>query len=245
MGEPDAKVALLAGASGLTGNHLLGALLEAPDFARVYAVTRRPIGREHPRLANRIAQFDRLEAQLKGVACHTAFCCLGISMRAAGSEEACRRVELGYTLAFARAAKAAQAQRFVFLSCVGTESEPRDAYRRIKKEAERALEALGFPALDILQPGPLIGLRREVRPAELVRLLAVPAVSLFQLGAREPYRGISARTVAAAMLGAARSGRRGVYRYTYSGIRALAHSKFRARQAQADVATSKSRPPPT
>jgi len=36
------------------------------------------------------------------------------------------------------------------------------------------------------------------------------------------YRGISARTVAAAMLGATRSGRRGVQRYTYEGIEALA-----------------------
>ncbi len=245
MGEPEAKVALLAGASGLTGNHLLGALLEAPEFARVYAVTRRPLGREHSRLANRIAQFDRLEAQLKGVTCHTAFCCLGTSLRAAGSEEACRRVELGYVLSFARAAKAAHAQRFVFLSCAGSGSETRDAYLHIKGEAERSLEALGFDALDILQPGPLIGLRREIRPIELLRWLTVPVMSLFQLGARELYRGISARTVAAAMLGAARSGRRGVYRYTYSGIHALAQSKFRERPARADVVTSKSGQPRT
>lgn len=245
MGEPETKVALLAGASGLTGTHLLGALLEAPDFARVYAVTRRPLGREHPRLANRIAQFDRLEAQLKGLVCHTAFCCLGVSLRAAGSEEACRRVELGYALAFARAARAARAERFVFLSCVGTESESRDTYRRIKQEVERSIEALGFVSLDILQPGPLIGLRREMRPAELLRLLVVPAMSLFQLGAREPYRGIAARTVAAAMLGAARSGRRGVYRYTYSGIRALARAKFRAPPTRADVVTSKPGQPPS
>ncbi len=245
MGEPEAKVALLAGASGLTGNHLLGALLEAPDFARVYAVTRRPLGREHPKLANRIAQFDRLEAQLKGVVCHTAFCCLGTSLRAAGSEEACRRVELGYTLAFARAARAAQAQRFVLLSCAGAQTETRDAYLGIKREAEQSLEALGFASLDILQPGPLIGLRREMPPSEFLRLLVIPAVSLFQVGAREPHRGISARAVAAAMLGAMRSGRRGVHRYTYSAIRALARSQARVSAARVDVVASKSGQPHT
>ncbi len=244
MGEPQAKVALLAGGSGLTGNHLLGALLEAPDFARTYAVTRRPLGLEHAKLANRIVQFDRLEAQLRGIVCHTAFCCLGASLRAAGSEEA-RRVELGYALAFARAAKAAQAQRFVLLSCVGALSESRDSRLRVKQEAEQSIEALGFASLDILQPGPLIGLRREMPPSELLRLLVVPAVSLLQLGARQPYRGISARTVAAAMLSASRSGRRGVYRYTYSGIRALASAKFRAPLSRSDVVTSKSSQPPT
>ncbi len=245
MGEPEAKVALLAGSSGLAGSHLLGALLEAPEFARVYAVTRRSLGREHSKLANRIAQFDRLEAQLKGVTCHTAFCCLGTTLRAAESEEACRRVELGYVLAFARAAKAARAQRFVLLSCAGAGSEARSVYLRIKGEAERSLEALGFDSLDILQAGPLVGLRREIRPAELLRLLFVLVVSLFQFGARESHRAISARTVAEAMLGAARSGRRGVYRYTYSGIHALAQSKFRERPARADVVTSKSGQRPT
>jgi uncharacterized protein YbjT (DUF2867 family) len=241
MGDRADTVALLAGASGLTGGLLLAELLEAPDFARVYAVTRRPLGREHPRLANRIAQFDRLEEQLKGVVCHTAFCCLGASPTAI--PEDARAVELGYVLAFARAAKASRAERFVFLSCAGAGSPSSRAAVQFKQEAERALEALGFASLDILQPGPLLGLRREMRGCDLAALVTVPFVNLTSFGAREPRRGISARTVAAAMLGAARSGRRGVYRYTYSGIRGLARSKFRAGSARADVMAPGSRQP--
>jgi uncharacterized protein YbjT (DUF2867 family) len=225
MGDADGKVALLAGASGLAGRELLTALLGAPDFVRVYAVTRRPLGREHARLANRIVQFDRLESQLKGLVCHTAFCCLGSPFRGAGPAHAARKVDLDYVLAFARAAQAARAQRFVFLSCVGADSDAGSAHLRAKQEAEDSLEALRFPALDILQPGPLLGLRREMPILELARLLGMLAVTPLLFGSREPYRGISARTVAAAMLGAARSGRRGVYRYTYQGIRALAQSQ--------------------
>lgn len=229
MGEPRSGIALLAGASGLTGGHLLAALLEAPDFARVYAVTRRPLGREHARLANRIIQFDRLEPQLKGLVCDAAFCCLGSSLRATGSERAWRQVEVDYVLAFARAAKAARVRRFVYLSCVGADPAARDLASALKAECERGLEALGFDALDILQPGPLLGARREMRPAELLRSLVLPLASPFLVGAREPQRAIPARTVAAAMLGAARSGRRGVYRYTHSGIRALASAPVPAR----------------
>src|SRR3954464_11617752 len=77
MAEQEPRVALLAGASGLVGGYVLDTLLDAPDFSRVFAVTRRPLGREHSRLANRIVQFDKLEAQLKGQTCHVAFCCLG------------------------------------------------------------------------------------------------------------------------------------------------------------------------
>src|SRR5262249_10064821 len=69
MAEGDGSIALLAGASGLTGGFTLDALLGAPDVSRVIAVTRRPLGREHPRLANRIVQFERLESQLKGTVC--------------------------------------------------------------------------------------------------------------------------------------------------------------------------------
>jgi uncharacterized protein YbjT (DUF2867 family) len=225
MGEPEGKVALLAGGSGLVGTHLLTALLAAQDFVRIYAVSRRPLAREHARLANRIVQFDHLETQLKGLVCHTALCCLGAPLHAAASgEQAVRRVELDYVLAFARAAKAGRAQRFVFLSCVAAESGSGRAQLRMKKQAEQALEALGFPALDILQPGPLLGARREMSLGEAARSFAALLATPLMFGAREAHRGISARTVAAAMLGAARSGRRGVYRYSHAGIRALAIS---------------------
>jgi len=55
------RIALLAGASGLIGGHLLEALLGAPDYSRVFALTRRPFGREHPKLANRIVAFERMD----------------------------------------------------------------------------------------------------------------------------------------------------------------------------------------
>src|SRR5436309_5549832 len=101
MAETDSKIVLLAGASGLVGRYALDALLDAPDIARVFAVTRRPLGREHPRLANRIVQFDNIEAQLKGTTCHVAVCCLGTTIRQAGSQAAFRKVDVDYVLAFA------------------------------------------------------------------------------------------------------------------------------------------------
>ena len=67
MIDAGSRIALLAGASGLTGGWALDALLNAPEVSRVVAVSRRPLMRQHPRLANRIVQFEHLEAQLKGV----------------------------------------------------------------------------------------------------------------------------------------------------------------------------------
>ena len=225
MADSEPKIVLFAGATGLVGKSALDALLDAPDIARVFAITRRPLGREHPRLANRIVQFDDLESQLKGLTCHVAVCCLGTTIRDAGSQEAFRRVDVDYVLSFARAAKAAQAQRFIVVSSAKANPESKNFYLRTKGEMEEALSAVGFTSLDILQPGPLLGLRSQMRILELGALLVMPLVNPFLHGERAVYRAISAKTVGAAIVGATRSGRKGVQRYTYSGIEALARLK--------------------
>jgi uncharacterized protein YbjT (DUF2867 family) len=203
----------------------LDSLLDAPDISRVFAVTRRPLGREHPRLANRIVQFEQIESQLKGLTCHIALCSLGTTLREAGSEQAFRQVDIDTVLAFAKTAKSAQAQRFVVVSSVGADPRAKNFYLRTIGELEEALIAIGFQALDILQPSLLLGWRGQLRPLELAASIAMPLVNPFLIGKREPYRAIPGRTVAAAMLGATRSGRRGVQRYTYSGIQALTRNK--------------------
>jgi uncharacterized protein YbjT (DUF2867 family) len=222
MADPDARIALLAGASGLTGGHALEALLGAPEISRVLAVSRRPLGREHPHLANRIVQFERLEAQLKGASCDVALCCLGTTRRRAGSPQAFRAVDVDCVLSFARAAQAAGARRFVVMSSVGANPESRNFYLRTKGEMEQQAAALGFESLDILQPSLLLGWRGETRPLELAATALMPLLNPFLRGNYLPYRAISARVVGAALLGATRSGRRGVQRYDWEGLHSLA-----------------------
>lgn len=222
MADPDARIALLAGASGLAGGHALEALLGAPEISRVLAVSRRPLGREHPHLANRIVQFERLEAQLKGASCDIALCCLGTTRRRAGSPQAFRAVDVDCVLSFARAAQAAGARRFVVISSVGANPESRNFYLRTKGEMEQQAAALGFESLDILQPSLLLGWRGETRPLELAATALMPLLNPFLRGNYLPYRAISARVVGAALLGATRSGRRGVQRYDWQGLQSLA-----------------------
>ena len=222
MADPDARIALLAGASGLAGGHALEALLGAPEISRVLAVSRRPLGREHPRLANRIVQFERLEAQLKGVSCDVALCCLGTTRRRAGSPQAFRAVDVDSVLSFARAAKAAGARRFVVMSSVGANPESGNFYLRTKGEMEQQAAAVGFESLDILQPSLLLGWRGEMRPLELAATALMPLLNPILRGKYLPYRAISARVVGAALLGATRTGRRGLQRYDWEGLQALA-----------------------
>ncbi len=219
------KIALVAGASGLIGGYLIQALLSAPDYARVFALTRRPLGREHPRLANRIVVFERMAEQLKGMTAHEAFCAIGTTRAAAGSDEAFREADLDAVLLFAQAARAAGATRFVVVSSVRADSRSKNLYLRTKGEMEEALAMVGFPSLDILQPSLLLGPRKEMRPLELGARLLAPLINPMLTGTRESLRAIPAETVARGMIGAARRGGRGVYRYAYAAIEQLSELK--------------------
>jgi uncharacterized protein YbjT (DUF2867 family) len=221
------KIVWLAGASGMVGSRVLEALLQTPEFGRVIAVTRRPLGRDSLRLANRIVPFTQLELQLKGQSCDTALCCLGASYKEAGSEAAFRESVQVIVLAYARAARAAGARRFVMLSCQSANSASRRTAARVLGETLDALTGLNFESLDLLLPGPLLGLRRGAGLSQLLSMTAALALWPLQVGARESRRAVGASRVAAAMLGAAQSGRRGVYRYEFSGIQALARMRGR------------------
>ena len=223
------RIALVAGASGLVGGFLIKALLEASDYSRVFALTRRPLGREHPKLANRIVVFARMAEQLKGLAAHDAFCSIGTTIAEAGSQEAFRDADVNAVLLFARTARAAGATRFVVVSSVGADSNSKKFYLRTKGEMEEAVSDLGFTSVDILQPSLLLGPRKAMRPLEITGRIFAPLINPLHTGAREAFRAIPAETVAKAMLGAARAGRRGVYRYTYGDIVKL--SELRAAQS--------------
>ena len=105
--------------------------------------------------------------------------------------------------------------------------QSRNFYLRVKGETERALAALRIRALDIMAPSVLLGTRRTLRPLEWLVQGALWTINPLLLAGSARYRAIAADTVAAAMLGAARSGRRGVNRYSYNDMRALAASTRR------------------
>jgi len=196
--------AAIAGASGLTGHHVLNRLLDDGGFDPVVAVLRKPLHRSHPRLREKVVEFDALSA-LSPVPLDVAFCALGTTIRKAGSKAAFRAVDHDYVLAFARWAKQNGARHFLLVSSVSANLTSPNFYLRVKAEAERDLEALGFDWLDIFQPSFLLGARGEARPVERISQTVIQSIQFALVGPLERYRGIAGSTVAAAMLSRAKS----------------------------------------
>jgi uncharacterized protein YbjT (DUF2867 family) len=181
---------LLAGATGLTGEHLLDRLLNEPTVAQVLAPSRRPLA-GHPHLLNPIGELASVLPQLSGNF-DTAFCCLGTTIKQAGSQAAFRAVDYDLVLAFAERARALGARHLVVISALGADAQSSVFYNRVKGEMEAALQAQNWPQLTIARPSLLLGERREFRLGE--RLMAPWARWI-----PGKYRGIQACTLARAL----------------------------------------------
>jgi uncharacterized protein YbjT (DUF2867 family) len=196
-----AKHAVLAGASGLVGDRCLARLLDHPAYDCVTVFSRRPLALSHAKLHIELVDFEGIQSL--GERCDDIFCCLGTTIRKAGSQEAFRRVDHDYPLALARLGKAAGAQQFLLVSALGADAQSSVFYSRVKGETERDIVAIGLPKVIFMRPSILLGERREHRPGERAAIFVGKLIAPLLLGPLRKYRPILADDVAAAMLYAA------------------------------------------
>jgi len=181
---------LLAGATGLTGEHLLDRLLNEPTITRVLAPSRRPLA-EHPHLENPVGDPAVFLPQLSGRV-DVAICCLGTTIKLAGSEEAFRAVDHDMVVAFGKRAREMGARHLIVVSAIDADPKSKVFYSRVKGEMEQSLRAQNWPQLTIARPSLLLGERIEPRLAEQ---LAAPLSKLIP----GKYRGIEACQLARAL----------------------------------------------
>jgi uncharacterized protein YbjT (DUF2867 family) len=191
--------AVLIGATGLVGSHLLRQALADGRFANIVVLGRRPTGVAHDKLREHLVDFAAPERWSELVAGEVLFSALGTTLRTAGSQAAQRTVDHTYQVACASAARRNGVETFVVVSTAGASLRSPFFYSRLKAELERDVEALGFPRLRILQPGPLDGDRREHRAGERWALrLMRPLAPLLPPSARPVHAAVVARTAIAA-----------------------------------------------
>jgi uncharacterized protein YbjT (DUF2867 family) len=201
LADPQKKRALIAGATGLVGDRCLARLLDHPAYDRVTVLSRRPLALSHAKLHIELVDFDGLQSP--GKRCDELFCCLGTTIKKAGSQEAFRRVDHDYPLALAKLGKAAGARQFLLVSALGADAQSSVFYSRVKGETERDIAAIGLPKVIFMRPSILLGERREHRAGERAGIFVGRLIAPLLVGPLRKYRPIHADDVAAAMLYAA------------------------------------------
>lgn len=194
------RTALIAGASGLVGSHLLRMLLQSDRYSQVISAGRRELAIIHPKLDQQIVDFDNLKKSASELAADDVFCCLGTTIKKAGTKEAFYKVDHTYVTQLAEITLRRNASQFLVVSSMGADAKSRMFYNRVKGEMERDVRALGFQSLHIFRPSLLLGERDEHRTGEEIGARIMKPLSKIMFGPLRKYRPIQAETVANAML---------------------------------------------
>jgi uncharacterized protein YbjT (DUF2867 family) len=207
-----ARVALVAGATGLVGREVLAALLTDKRYSAVHCLGRRNAPVQHPKLISHVIDFGSLTT-LTGIGhVDDVFIALGTTIKTAGSQAAFRAVDFDAVIAVAQAAKRCGATRLGVVSAMGANARSPVFYNRVKGEMEDALAKLGYQKLVVARPSMLDGnraaLAQAARPAEHWGLLAM---TLLKPLIPANYRAISATQVAHALVAGVNGAGTGVW----------------------------------
>ena len=144
-------------------------------------------------------KVDFNDIQLEEQKIDDVFCCLGTTMKKAGSKEKFRLVDFHYPVSLASFCLNKGARQFLLVSSMGADAKSGIFYNQIKGEVENTVSNLGYPRLDIFRPSLLLGDRGESRIAEDLGKVAMKIFGFLFLGSLKNYKAIDSGNVARAM----------------------------------------------
>ncbi len=199
---PQAKTAVIFGATGAVGGRCLDVLLGDPSYGRVIAVGRRAVDRQHSKLQQARCELDKLSeiaaADVGDI--DAAFCCFGSTQAKAGSKETFRQFDAGFPAAAASFVKQHGAQQFLLVTAIGADPRSSIFYNKVKGEAEAGVIKSEIASISIFRPSLLIAERQEFRWKEKLSEPLLRALSVVMIGPTRKFRPIAAETVARAMV---------------------------------------------
>lgn len=193
------KTAIVAGASGLTGSILLEQLAMDKNFEKIIVLSRKAMKPALPKVRELVVDFENLGKYDFWPDADVLFCCIGTTIKKAGSQEAFKKVDYAIPLALGEQC-ALYNIGFHLMSSIGADAQSKNFYLRTKGETEESLKQLDLPYLYIYRPSFLMGPRKESRLGESIGKVFISLFSPFLLGGLRKYRGIHVSKIAQSMI---------------------------------------------
>jgi len=194
------KSAVVFGATGLVGSHLVQELNTNNTYEVIYVVVRSNFQIESHKIKIINSDYSNLDKDLDNVNATDAFICLGTTIKKAGSVEVVEQIDRDLPIQIAQILKVKNTQNLAVVSSVGAQSASKNYYLRIKGEMEEGLINQNFNHLAIVRPSIILGKRSEARIAETIGKAVMRILGVFMVGGLKKYRAIHARTIARSMI---------------------------------------------
>jgi len=192
------KTALILGATGLVGSHLLYRLLESEAYGKVIILVREVLAIKHEKLVQVTVNFEHLLDYADYFKqADTVFCTLGTTIKQAKTKENFEKVDFHYPLQAAWLTEKA-GKRFLLISSMGASVNASVFYNRVKGNLEAQLHNLDLN-LFTFRPSLLLGKRKEFRLGERITMIIVKFLPFVFIGKLAKYKPIQAQDVAKAM----------------------------------------------
>jgi uncharacterized protein YbjT (DUF2867 family) len=194
------KTAIIFGATGLVGTYLVNLLCESKLYAQVVSYSRKPYNYSHPKLSKRISELSKIDEVASEITGDDLYCCLGSTIKKAGSKQNFRKVDFDLPVELAKIAVKNKFQNYLVVSSIGADANASNFYLRTKGEMEQQVMQIAIPQISIVRPSMLLGPRQEFRFGEFVGKITMKLINPLMIGKFKKYRGIHANDVATAML---------------------------------------------
>ncbi len=199
------KRALVVGGTGLVGRELITLLL-ADERYTVIALVRKPLAVIHKRLIQVTFNFDTPDSTV--IAADEIFCCLGTTIKEAGSKPAFYKVDFEYPLSIAQTGFSNGAKKFALVSSMGANKNSGIFYNQTKGAIEEAVTRIGYESIFIFRPSILLGQRTTFRLGEMIGKMLMRS---FDFLIPKKYKAIHASQVAKAMIATINSNKTGLH----------------------------------
>ena len=194
------KTALLFGASGLVGSHVLNQLISNNNYSKIKLFVRSSINISDPKIEIIQTDFNNLENHREDIKGDDCFFCIGTTKKNSPDKNEYKRVELEVPKQIAQIAKSNSVTSFVFVSSGYADPKSSGDYLRFKGEVEEELKKLNFPKLGIMRPSFLLGDRKEKRVAEKIGIFVFKLLSPLFIGPLKKMKPIHSAAVAKVMI---------------------------------------------
>lgn len=207
--------AVILGASGLVGGHLLQLLLQQSDFKSITVLVRKSLGIRHPKLVEVITDFEDLETLEIPEQADILFSCLGTTRAKTPDLDAYEKIEIGIPKAVIQ--KQTQLHQVHLISAIGVNAGSSNFYIKIKYKAEQSVIEEQIEKTYIYRPSLITGDREEKRVMEKISIAVFSILNTLLIGPLRKYRSVPAATIARRMMENALHAKQGVHYIYFDG----------------------------